>query len=135
MTETNNKAHLEAEIRDIEQSLAEKKANLERGDSSIESSPESEKKLIKETIGERLQSTPVSPIPQQSSTGSTPSYNLPELQEQVQSLINIAFNVSIDEAIKQVRATNNAALIDAFHDALVDELYQHLVERQKLTKL
>jgi hypothetical protein len=58
-----------------------------------------------------------------------------ELKSKVQELVNIAFSKTIDDAIKQAQATNNAALIDAFHDALVDELYNYLVERGKLKKL
>lgn len=55
-----------------------------------------------------------------------------EMKAQAQELVNTAFSHGIDQAIKKVRATNNAALIDAFHDILVDELYNYLVERGKL---
>ena len=64
-----------------------------------------------------------------------PSYMSEELKAKVQELVNTAFSKTIDDAIKQARATNNAALIDAFHDALVDELYNYLVERGKLKKM
>ena len=40
-----------------------------------------------------------------------------------------------EKAIKNARAIGNPAIIDAFHDALVDELYDHLIERRKLQKL
>ena len=47
----------------------------------------------------------------------------------------MVFNKSLEDGIKEVAKTNNAALIDAFHDVLVDELYNVLVERKKLEKL
>ena len=53
----------------------------------------------------------------------------------VQNLVNTAFTKSLKDAADDARKTNNAALIDAFHDALVDQLYDHLVERGKLKKL
>jgi len=35
-------------------------------------------------------------------------------------------------AVKEAVKTNNAALIDAFHDVLADQLYSTLLERRKL---
>ena len=74
-------------------------------------------------------STP--PAPQ----AEMPSYLRPELKEQVQHFVNDAFANSIASAAKKARDTNNPALMDAFHDALVDQLFDHLVERGKLERI
>ena len=49
--------------------------------------------------------------------------------------MNDAFANSIASAAKKARDTNNPALMDAFHDALVDQLFDHLVERGKLERI
>ena len=57
--------------------------------------------------------------------------------EQVAQVANISaadeqIGQMIAEAIKEAVKTNNAAVIDAFHDVLVDQLYEELLARQKV---
>jgi hypothetical protein len=139
---------LEQEIAQIEQDLASKRAALEQQHQTgqIPEMPH-EKETLREIVGEKIvppsagipaPSAPTTPgvgVPTGSVGIEPPSYLSEELKTKVQELINTAFAKTIDDAIKQARATNNAALIDAFHDALVDELYNYLVERGKLKKL
>lgn len=129
---------LEQEISQLEQTLAQKREVLEqqKARGKIEEVPH-EKEILREAIREKIQTTPAPavPIPQPPSSlpsVETPSYLSEELRPKVQELVNLAFEKSIDEAIKTTKATQNPALIDAFHDALVDEMYTHLVERKKL---
>ncbi len=131
---------LEQEISQLEQALIQKREALGRQKESghIEQIPH-EKEILREAIREKIQATPppMAPIPQSPSPPpvDTPSYLSEELQLKVQELINQVFEKSIDEAIKTAKATQNAALIDAFHDALVDEMYSYLVERKKLVEV
>lgn len=139
---------LEQEIAQIEQDLASKRAALEQRHQTgqIPEMPH-EKETLREIVGEKIApppangltpSAPTTPgvgVPTGSIGIEPPSYMSEELKAKVQELVNTAFSKTIDDAIKQARATNNAALIDAFHDALVDELYNYLVERGKLKKL
>jgi hypothetical protein len=148
MPESEAPNSLEQEIAQIERDLESKRAVLEqqKKEGTIPEVPH-EKETLREIVGEKMAplQAPVSPPadvppPQQPTTlpppqVEPPSYLSEELKTKVQELINIAFSKTIDDAIKQARATNNAALIDAFHDALVDELYNYLVERGKLKKL
>jgi hypothetical protein len=99
-----------------------------------------EKEMLGGLIGERIQQQ----IPQyQSRQGGTKpqqddsalSYVLPKLKDKVQELVNLVFNKGLDEGIKEASKTNNSALIDAFHDILVDELYNTLLERRKLERI
>ncbi|MBI2627266.1 MAG: hypothetical protein HYW77_03455 [Parcubacteria group bacterium] len=145
--------NIEQEIAALEQSLADKKASLQQQHSAgeIEQLPQ-EKEILREVIGERISEgsmpqfvPPVQPQQDDSITPSTnlgqppqvelPSYLSSELHEPVQNLVNTAFTIGLDVAIKQAKATNNAALIDAFHDVLADELYNYLVERGRIQQL
>lgn len=148
MPESGLQNSLEQEIAQIEQDLASKRAALESQQQSgqIAEVPH-EKEVLREVVGERIgASDPASQSPLADNRQpiintppplivDSPAYLSPELKEKVQELVNVAFNQSPSEAIKQARATNNAALIDAFHDALVDELYNYLIERGKLQKM
>ncbi len=148
MSEGETPNSLEQEIAQIEQDLTSKREALERQKQTgaIPEMPH-EKETLREIVGEKIApppaggpapSAPTAPsvgVPTGSVGVEPPSYMSEELKGKVQELVNTAFSKTIDDAIKQARATNNAALIDAFHDALVDELYNYLVERGKLKKL
>ena len=145
-----NSQTIEHEVAELEKQRGEKRQELSRQHESgqITELPH-EKQTLHEVVGERIgeYSPPAQPIQpptddqQQPAVlpppvvSDTPAYLSDELKAEVQQLVNLAFTKSIDAAISQARATNNAALIDAFHDALVDELYALLVERGKLKKL
>lgn len=99
-----------------------------------------EKEVLHSVVGEKIQQhistsgqQPVpTPAPTAPATDGQPSYLDPQLQPQVQQLVDIAFTKTLAEAIQAAVKTNNAALIDAFHDVLVDQLYDELLARQKL---
>lgn len=61
-----------------------------------------------------------------------PSYQDPALASQVQALVNTAFTDSVQAAIGQAVKTGNAALIDALHDVLTDQMHEELLKRQKI---
>jgi len=144
--EIPNLLTLEQEIAQIERDLVSKREALEKQKQAgtVPGVPH-EKETLREIVGKKIM-PPEESIPFQSSSPTPvpttpfpsvepPSYLSEELKAKVQELVNIAFSKTIDEAVKQARATNNAALIDAFHDALVDELYNYLIERGKLKKM
>ena len=123
-----NQPTIEQEIAQLEKQIAEKRAVLGK-----EAEP-TEKEILHGVVGEKIQQqapqyTP--PVkPKQDDVAQ--NYVLPELKEKVQELVNLVFNKGLDEGIKEASKTNDPALIDAFHDILVDELYNALVERKKL---
>lgn len=129
---------LEQEIADIEQRLAEKKAELNK-----EELHTAVKEQVQEKVPEYQPSTLPTPqinatSPQQQvniGTGTAPSYLSDELKDKVQELVNMAFSQSIADAVKAASKLNNPALVDAFHDVLVDQLYGTLIERGKLKKM
>ncbi len=126
MAEGESKSSLEQEIASIEKNLAEKREALSR-------------EAVHEVVRQKIADAPTPqvtpqplPVPDPNPSSGSGSSVPEELRQKVQALVNVAFLKSVDEAIKEAKATHNAALIDAFHDLLVDELYQHLVERGKL---
>lgn len=140
--------NLEQEIAQIEQNLAAKRVALEQQKISGEiPNISSDKESLHEIVGEHIKtieptieqppfSVPPQSVPAPNAIDES-SYLSEILKPHVQQLIDLAFNQhkSIDKAISLVKGTGNAALIDAFHDALVDELYDAMIERGMLKKL
>ena len=133
---------LEQEIAQLEQQIAEKRAALGQEQAGPELPPE--KETLREIVGEKIQhqvpqyqsASPIQPTPaKQQQDDSALGYVLLELKEKVQELVNLVFNKGLDDGVKEAARSNNPALIDAFHDVLVDELYNVLVERKKLEKI
>ncbi|MFH0852468.1 MAG: hypothetical protein V1845_02615 [bacterium] len=58
-----------------------------------------------------------------------------EKDRQLKMLVDLAFSQGIDKAVEAVNATSDAYLIDKFHDTLIDELRQQLVEKGKLKEV
>lgn len=138
-----NQSTIEQEIVQLEKQIAEKRAALGRyGEEGVETSVE--KEILREVVGERIQQhTPqYQPAPQTpQSAPAKPhqddaalSYVLPELKDKVQELVNLVFNKNLNAGIKEAARSNSPALIDAFHDVLVDELYNVLLERKKVIR-
>lgn len=124
------------EIADLERQLREKREQLsnQQAEGQLEELPH-EKETLHEVVREKITEGLVQAGSGQTQPPitSTPAVEFTEeMKLQAQELVNTAFSGGIDQAINKARATNNAALIDAFHDLLVDELYNHLVERGKL---
>ncbi len=131
MVDVFKSSQLEQEIVQIEKDLATKRESLREQNKEMPH----DKEILHSVVREKLNPAMPSPTPAPSTPAPSTTTIPPELHQKVQALVNVAFMKSIDEAIKEARATNNAALIDAFHDLLVDELYQHLVERGKLKQM
>lgn len=140
------------EIAQLEQVLAQKKALLERQQTgNVPAELPHDKEVIREIVKEKLAATPgiATPAPQQQAAAAqqqpvpqpvpqahdVSSYASDDLHAKVQELVELAFAKSLNEAIGLAKATQNAALIDAFHDIMVDELYDHLVETGKLDRV
>jgi len=139
------KVTLEQEIAALELMLQEKRASLE-GDAAVEELP-SDRELLAEIVGEQIAeeqgTAPVPPASPADSPATAPEpapqpvapvqqtdTNAPiPVSQEVQKLVDAAFSHGLKNAIGQAVKTNNAALIDAFHDTLVDDLYNELVSR------
>ena len=139
---------IEQDIAQLERQIQEKKAMLghqaETGKlgekNELLPSPESEKEILRTVLGEKIQQQipqyqPAISSAKAKSDGDLPSYLSQELKDKVQELVNIVFGTSLEDGIRAAVKENNPALIDAFHDILVDEFYNTLLERKKIEKI
>jgi len=132
---TENSSSIQQEIAKLEQQLAEKRAGIEQESAETDKEVPQDKEILRQVVGERIQQQapqyqPAPIKPQRDD--ATQSYADPDLKDKVQELVNLSFNKSLEEGIKEATKSNNFALIDAFHDVLVDQLYDTLLERKKL---
>lgn len=136
---------IKQEITALEEILREKKRELE-----AKGERRDEKELLKEAVREHMERAAEAPLapdgvegpapdaqPPTSATPSSPVQSQPpqddplaglDHREQVEELAAIAFSKGIVEAVAVARRTNNPHLLDEFHDALVDRLYDYLVQ-------
>ena len=128
-------ATIEQEIAQLEKQLQEKRANLGQQPEQKELPPD--KEILREVISKKIQQHAPAYVPkptpqtQTDDTGSVPA----ELKDKIQELINHVFQISLEQGIKEAVKSKNPALIDAFHDVLVDQLYDALLERKKIEKV
>jgi len=118
----------------------------------IPQSPEQDKGVLHEAIGEKIKESIPEYAPRQlgpneesqeqltSGQMHTPHYCpnegiSEELIPEVQKLINITFTDGVEVALKYLKQTGNLALIDAYHDTLVDEVFKDLIERKKIEEV
>lgn len=124
---------IQQEIDLLEQQLAAKRAELGQ-----DTNAPYERAEVHAALGERIgQEGGVSPasgtVPPAAPSSDTPSWQDPALASQVQALVDVAFTGGVQQAIQQATKTGNAALVDALHDILADELHAELLSRQKLS--
>lgn len=130
------RAAIEQEINKLEEVLREKKAELEATRGEAELPPE--KEMLREVIGQQIEqqaaSSQPAPIIDDSSAPGDDQVNTDDqswdMDTAVQGLVQTVFSAGLQNGINQALKTNNPALIDAFHDTLVDELYDELVSRR-----
>lgn len=129
---TESGATIEQEIAQLEKQLQEKKAGLEQQSEQKESPPD--KEMLREVIGEKIQQNAPAYVPKSSQGAQTDDLSsIPaELKDKIQELVNHVFQNSLEQGIKEAVKSKNPALLDAFHDVLVDQLYDALVERKKV---
>lgn len=112
-----------------EQIKAEKSAEV-GAETKVEA--QTEEGTVAKERGEAASAPPLpskSPAPHRKSVQNLKNLNP---QEQVGVLCEMAFDQGIREAIKIARELDNAYVLDAFHDSLVDQLYQKLIEAKKI---
>lgn len=135
-----SKSTIEHDIAELEKQLEAKKASLEhdKTETITEGGP-SEKEMLHEVVGQKIKEHIPSYSPTTkvsvSTTPEPPSYLSQELKDKVREIINLVFAKNLEEGIAEAGKSGNPALIDAFHDMLVDELYDQLVEKRKLAKV
>lgn len=98
-----------------------------------EKAPEEKEKIIKDEIKSylhELQGVPATVAPLATRDEADEIKKFPANQ-QVGALVALAFEKSLGEAIKVARHIDNPAILDEFHDILIDRYYKALVEKRK----
>jgi len=161
----NESVSKEQEILKLERELAEKKQELsqevvpekiekEKSQPTPEKASSDAEALADKSAGEAeiIQETKkVEPIkekevikeetaPVASKLSSKVSAQIKKLKEldresQIKELCNLSFSEDIDFAVNVAKGLDNAYVLDEFHDALVDELYDKLIEKGELKKM
>jgi len=93
--------------------------------------PQEKEKLIKKEIEEKLKEF------QTSTTSGIPIDDRDEADEivgfspeqQVEALVSLVFEKGLEKAVSVAKKINNPAILDQFHDTLVDKYYQMLTSQ------
>lgn len=120
------------EIKNIQERIERLKEVLEQ-----EESPETKKEIIKREIKaylEEIQKIPSFAPPLESRDEVREISQFPPSQ-QVGALISLVFEKGLKKAISIARQLNNPAILDEFHDILVDRYYEQLLKKGVLKNL
>ncbi|MDP3995950.1 MAG: hypothetical protein Q8P74_01750 [bacterium] len=95
-------------------------------------SPEKEERVVKQEIKsylQELQQTPTTAAPLATRDEAKEIEKFPASQ-QIGALVSLVFEKSLDEAISVAKEIDNPAILDEFHDVLVDKYFEELVEKK-----
>lgn len=98
--------------------------------------PEEKEKMVKQEIKTYLQELQQIPsfAPPPSTRDEAQELIKLEPGQQVGALVSLVFEKGLPQALSVAQELNNPAILDEFHDILVDRYYQMLVEK-KILKL
>ena len=97
---------------------------------------EKQREILRQAVSERIQKTqPVPSAQQQVAVQKVQQIKTESKERQIQLLTDLAFEKGIPHAIEVAKRLENPYLLDEFHDALVDELYNKLIEEGKLKQI
>lgn len=113
--------------------------DIERLSAEIKARPETakevSKEILREAVSRRIYPEKVEAPPKEEA-GEAPSPVLPtylitaskDIKLKVEKLVDLAWHKGVDQAVKEARKSG-ALILDAFHDALVDKLYEEFKKR------
>lgn len=121
---------VEEEIKELEQKLLEKKRELEK---TVETEKPAEGPL-------KAAPPPAVPLPppivqKPPSKAAVETKLTEETKKAIDELIVVAFTKGLDKAVHQAQKLNSPYLLDAFHDTLVDRLYNELLAKRQIKEM
>jgi predicted nucleic acid-binding protein len=96
---------------------------------------ERQKEILKEAINEKITETPLTSSSQQTTQQAVIKLKDEPKERQIELLIQRAFDKGVVEAVEIAKNLDSPYLLDEFHDALIDHLYNKLVEEGKLKQI
>jgi|GEM_PF-361529 len=148
----------EGQTKNLEDQIALLHKELEMKQKALEAQQKEAphpKELLREVVGEKIEAiknvpgVPLPPSPPQPAKRSEedewklqapryqakPSYELETLAPLLAPFQQMLEEKTLDETIGEVVKTDNPAIVDAFHDWLVEKSYAHLIETGKLERV
>jgi len=121
---------LEADIERLGKEIAEKRSLLEHKSLS-------DRELVKQTLHPIIKQAAVEPQTVASQPSLAQSNILPnylqnsstDIKIEVEKLIDLTLHQGIEKVVK-IASKSNAFILDAFHDALTDKMYEELKKRK-----
>lgn len=114
----------EEEIAEIKEKIESSPVNLEK-----EKTPEAVKEQIKQYVQQAQPSDDSANLPLSKRDEAKEIKKFPEKQ-QVNALISLVFEKGLKKAVSIARSIDNPAVLDEFHDVLVDRYYDELIKRK-----
>lgn len=118
----------EQDFKELEQRLGALETKMEK------EKPQEKEKIVRQEIKNYIQNVQnVSNTATPSSKRDSPS-EISKFQpsSQIGALISLVFEKGLREAVKVAKELDNPAILDEFHDTLVDHYYEELVRRGTL---
>lgn len=120
------------EIQELKERLERLETQLER-----EKVPGEKEKMVKQEIKSylrELQQTPSFAAPL-TTRDETEEIKTLEPNQQVGALVSLVFARGLPQALSVAQGLNNPAILDEFHDTLVDHYYQMLLKKEILKNI
>lgn len=128
---------VEQEILDLERQLLEKRAalgqNAEIAEKKLETVIGAEQTGLA-AVAPAINAAPIAPEPAQVQSDIQQLKGV-EKNQQIKALVDLAFQKGVAHATEVVRNLDSPYLIDEFHDTLIDEFRNKLVEAGKLEEI
>jgi hypothetical protein len=125
---------MEEILKSFEAKKAEALSKLEQKENTL--SPEKQREILKEIVEEKITEVPNVSLPVQPTVQRATIKLKDEPKErQVELLIQMVFGKGIVEAVEVAKNLDSPYLLDEFHDALIDHLYNKLVKEGKLKQI
>ena len=117
------------EIKELKERLEKLETQLEK-----ERGPEEKEKIVKQEIKGYLRELQQAPSPVLPTAARDEAEEVKKFEpgQQIGALISLVFENGLSQAVSVARDLDNPAILDEFHDALVDLYYQALVEKKIL---
>lgn len=114
------------EIQEIKERLEKLEAWIEK-----EKIPEEKERMVKQEIKNYLQELQKTPSfsPPTATRDEAKEIKKLETPQQVGALVSLVFEKGLSQAISVAQELNNPAILDEFHDTLVDHYYEMLIKK------
>ena len=122
----------EQQLRQLEEKYRQERAQIQQQIGERKEEMPSEHETMSRIVEEAIQQhVPTFQALSHSPVSATDDLS-PEEEAKVQTWVTMVFTKSLTKGIKAAKASDDPALIDAFHAALTGELYGQLVAGKKL---